>query len=739
MRPLVAPLLLLLLSFSSHAATVVGPERPVTPPAYGEAWGWQAAHPPASDGTDFLFLWTDGSRGRAGLYAAVVDGEGAPRPVPARRIAAGAMRAAHAVWTGEAYLLLWTDQTYALYTARLDRDAQLISGPSLLLTSHYDVLGLAWEGERALAVVTKLGDTYGLLLDASGAMVRNVTLPLRQLPNLVRVAAAAESFTVVWSEVTVLTDAKGNQTPSTSLHAARVSTGGEAGVRVDLHAAQVNMSFRVASDGARVGIAVAEYPTPMLRPIVFDPRSLAVTALPPLQIASSETPHAIATGDGFAIAFLEHDASRTLHLTVVPFGSTVRRSVPLGNESGYALQLASSGGAVMAVWQEGPLLHGARLDRALTRRTTTPRAVATSAIAQDLPAVAAGADGALVLWVDLNGPTSGRLLAVRVNRAGDLLDATPIVVGDDPIAEFGYTAVFTGEVWLVAWHRRSRSDTLLETHVATRRIARDGTLPDAEPRLYLDAGQPALASNGEVTVLAMVEARAPGLAAVRFARDGTPIDAAPRTVTDAEVIEPVMTTNGREFFVAWWSGRERWPEHTPKLRGVQAMRLGRDGAPIDAAPIVIADSSEDEHTPRVASDGEDFLVLYTRGPRNLHAKRVLRNGALAGTTGDQQGTAIGSGDFAQLAFLDGRYLIVSSACCTAERALYARALGRDGVPLDEPRVVQRPLHAFGLGAGGGRAWIAYSRHVDDETFGNVPRVFVRVVAEEPGRRRAARK
>ena len=55
---------------------------------------------------------------------------------------------------------------------------------------------------------------------------------------------------------------------------------------------------------------------------------------------------------------------------------------------------------------------------------------------------------------------------------------------------------------------------------------------------------------------------------------------------------------------------------------VHAVRVGVTGAPLDAAPIVIAATPENENAPEVASDGSQFVVAWATHTIGVYARRV---------------------------------------------------------------------------------------------------------------------
>lgn len=723
----IAAAFLLLTALPAHAALVGGPERAVAPLQYGAAGG--LIQSVATDGTDFLVVWiNDGEAvGRDGLYAAAVSENGAARPLPPQPLAlSSTLTSAHAAWTGDGYLVAWGDEEGVVRIAGLDKDAALVGQPSVISAEPSTLFGLAAGGRRGLALVRTARGMSGILLDATGSIVRaEIALPLNVSTRDATIAAASGGFVIVWAE-------EHESPPSAAARFVRVTTEGEAGAPATLVVASAaHLRVSAAGDGDRIGIIVAEYPSGRLRRFTVDAATLSVTTHPVPGETLTDIAAVTATPGGFSATFLSFRGTELL-LNVMPFDATSSHSIAVGTGPGFRVRTAATGRATLAVWG---YLGTARviLDPPLTRRMSDVAPMVLSAVAQASPAIAPAGDLMLVTWID--AADSGRIMAARLDRSGNRLEAQPIELGTGGFPEFPPTAVFTGRVWLVAWEARPESNP----RTFLRRISRDGAVLDAQP---IDLGErmlPALASNGDVTVLAM--AGYEDLFIMRFSPDGIPLG--PELPLESSLgwaAQPALATNGREFLLVYTDGSTWYHAPTPRGLGVFGFRLGADGAPLDAAPIAIADSDANDADPRVASDGVDFLVVYNSwsyGPLQSGAKRVLRNGALGDGTAGDPGQSFGDGTFPQVAPLGQGYVISFIRLDSPLVSVWVVPVDRRGVALEAPRVMvdgntASSLHA--LAAADGVAWLAYARRVPEPAYANVQRVFVRSVSEDRRRR-----
>lgn len=732
-----------LLALDLQAAISAGPERAASPAVFGPGYGIQYPLELASDGEDFLALWLEQTEGRDGIYAAIVDEHGATRPMPARRLLRGGQLShVHVVWTGDAYLLVYSaSEPRQTFAARVSRDAEHL-GESVPIGSGETVpVALAWNGQRALMVTADIGDhaLTAVTFTPDGTIEQTTTLP--DVTNDFRVAAAAagETFVVTWTDARNTTTASGIVT-TTAVRAMRLDG---RGASIDAQPATLvaelpgNVrNLGAASDGERIGVAfVAEVAavggSDTLRAFVIDPGTLTIAAQPP-QIADGRFVEVIATPRGFVAGTLS--GSRTF-LRLMPFGGGEPAQIFIGLHGGIDLHLAASNTAVLAVWSDyrvagpyGPYRHlfGVPLDVSATAPIGEIAPLGFSAVAQANPAIAPSREHSLLIWTDLTRTARGELVGVRVDRSGNVLDAAPLVIDSD-VDQYTQPAVtFTGEVWLVAWTSSSQP-----AKTSIRRVSADGQLLDGTEEIV--GWGSAFASNGTVTVLAV------GNSVVRFAPHGALIDVTQASTHGGYL--PGIATNGREFLMAWTEGSDWWQFPSPNWRDIWAIRLDVNGVPF-GGPIAVAAGKLDEGEPRVASDSRDFLVAYHYDKTEVRGKRVLRNGTLADATVPDPGMLISrTPTLLALSRAHSGYVAVVASELGSPAHISALPLDQKGTPSGPPLLLaiddfQRP--AATLGYANDSLLVAYARTVAGPPFEGIPRVFVRTLNESSMRRRSVR-
>ncbi|HEX6097062.1 MAG TPA: hypothetical protein VF432_12110 [Thermoanaerobaculia bacterium] len=717
------------------AAMLVGPERPAAAPAYGPAYGTQYPHTLLTDGTDFLALWT----GMDGVHAAAVDERGAVRPTPSRALFQG--QYVQGTWTGDAYLLAWYFENRVL-TARMNRDAQLISAPVPLAVGDAVPVAMATSGSHTLIVLSRYLDMTAILVGPDGQVVRgNIAIPAETRPYAVAAVAVDGGFLIATIETTYAPVA------ATTARAIRISAEGavESSVKLIERLPHNVNSIDAAAKGDRAGIAfVARRNTPAgpqrLYTFTVDAHTLAATAHAPRMVVGDD-PQVVPTPGGFAAGMIEYQTNAPLLLTTIPFDTGERHATELATSApGSDLRMASNGQTVMSVWRDYRFsppysysttnMFGIAFDATATRTETGVLPVAISGVAQGHPAIASAGTTSLVAWMDLTRTVQGNVMVRRFDARGNPLDSAPTALVADVAVQQPVVA-FTGEVWIVVWRVVLNENGNARSYM--RRVARNGAVLDPQPVDLGPGAAIAAASNGTVTLLAFDRQL------LRFSRAGERLE----TITLPETVwGGVLASNGSDFLLVWTEGSDWWQFPSPNYIDVHAIRLDASGHPVGAR-IDVATSPANELSPVVASNGTDFLIAYAHiagEERVVRAKRVLREGALADHTALQPGSLVGRGEmsYSVAPREDGYAAVFVRGIDGRTAALDTVALDARGVPAEEPVTLGiTNWYSWSPSTAIASTMVAYTR--TDPALGDVERVFVRSLGGEPPRRRAMRR
>lgn len=685
-------LLLLFVAVSARGALVIGPEKQASPPLFAATPVPERPLAVASDGKDFVALWDRHDWGFEAMYAAKVTDSGAVT-IPSRRIAGGIIAEASIVWTGSSYLAVWTSGS-SVAGVRLDRDANIVDG--VFTITNGSVHALAWDGRRALAIANDNLGMKVLVMGPDGDLVRVNRLPERVAGD-VRLVTAGSAFVLVWTA--------NFRDGVATIYAMQLTRDGDPGTKVKLpFPTSSGVYLDAEADRDRVGIAYTEWagePWTRLRPLhryTLDARTLEYTTHPAAMAANA--PEVVAAPGGFVSAVIVERGPASA-LEAIPFESESGRAIaPVAAFAQQSLT-ASNGRNVLAIWSSGHIA-GALFDPALTRRETPVFAVSTSLVSQRAPGLAPAGDVALHAWVE----ESGDLVVARIDRHGNALDA-PRAIASGAWAWENVDVVFGGKLWIVAYWGGVAGEE--DPHTFVRRIGLDGVPLDEPPIDFGTTGGIAMASNGDVTLLATLSYD--GTHIFPFTAGG--LELQPKTATLSSYLPGAMISNGREFLLI-----DTW---------LQAFRFDANGNRIDATPFLVDTLGLYAEGVSLASDGTDYFVAYDRRG-TIVVRRVRANGTTAAET------LFGAGVKPRVALLGGKPVVAYLSVPGAEAPrLYVQEAG--GEPALVAQSVESIEHA--LASRGSSLWLSYARVIDPlEGFS---RIFVRAIDDTPPtRRRTAR-
>jgi len=256
-----------------------------------------------------------------------------------------------------------------------------------------------------------------------------------------------------------------------------------------------------------------------------------------------------------------------------------------------------------------------------------PPTPAPAAGVQLQPQIAKGANSSLAVWSDKR-TVLGRyvpddnagigsntdIYAARYDAQGNLIDTTPIVVAEAVYEQYAPHVAWNGQNWLVTWITKRRTNQF-NTDILAVRVAPDGRVLDSTPiPIYItpaSVGDPSyvtVASDGVNWTVVFGEASfGSRIVGVRVAPDGSVIDTTPRVLfQDTDFTAPGeadIAYSNNQFLLVWaiTLGSEG---------AVRARRISNNLDPIGSPFAVNLFNPSSARTPRVASDGTNFLVTW---------------------------------------------------------------------------------------------------------------------------------
>ena len=339
-----------------------------------------------------------------------------------------------------------------------------------------------------------------------------------------------------------------------------------------------------------------------------------------------------------------------------------------------------SGGKILAA-RMGPT--GAVLDKTAA---TVSSISSTYAQVQMNPAIAFDGTNFLIAWQDLRGSTWD-IYANRISQAAVVLDGNGFALANGPNAEETPAIAFDGANYLVAWEEWLDTTTR-DSSIIGRRVSPAGALIDAAPLTLAAApgeqSEPTVAFDGINTLVAWTDYRAGGdsdILGVRVGKDGTLVDSQPLPMVSAAGAQfgANLIAGGGGLFMTWADSRAG-------ASTVYAARFDANGASQDGSGVVLPSVPNLQQTPAVASDGTNYLVVWsdsrTGGP-SIYAIRVGPQGALLDSSAIRVSATAGWQNSPLVAWNGSSYLVI----WVGQNTPVGRRVSPDGTILDNADIM----------------------------------------------------
>jgi hypothetical protein len=649
-------------AFPAMLGPTISPEFGLDTPVTDPGGGSQTAPAVASNGTDYLVVWTDDRGGDLDIYGARVSQAGVvldSTGIPIAR-ALNSQQNPAVAFDGTNYFVVWSDGRRGsgvdIYGARvspagsvLDATGRVVANSSVF-TLVMDTPAIAFDGTNYLVVwEERLGfstasNLMGTRVSPAGVQVGSAFIVSNATGNQSAPALAFDgtNYLAVWQD-----DRTSGQN---DIYAARVSPAGNV----------LDVS----------GIAVGSTPESQLNPTVaFNGLSYLVVWEDYRNLATSADLY----GARLTPAGTVQD----------PSGLPIVRTA--ANQS--QPSLARVGSQYLLAWHDLRAdnldVYAARVDGAGSSLDGTGVPVKVAPGNQSSVAVAANGTGSLVTWND------GRTLDIagaRVSAAGAVLDVGGFTISLSPNSETNAAVAFDGTNFLVVWqdNRGNGFD------IYGVRVSASGTVLDPSGLAISTATghqrNPALAYDGTNYLVVWEDTRSSPTSDIYGARvspSGAVLDpnGLGLCLRFSSQEQPAVAYDGTNYLVVWADSG------TSNPRDIYGTRVSRAGAVLDPAFLEINANAADQAAPALAFDGSNYLVVWSDWRNNatsdIYGTRVTRAGAVL----EANGTQIGGGPEAQadaaVAFDGTNYLVVwSDYQLFPSSNLFARRVRTAGAPLD---------------------------------------------------------
>jgi MYXO-CTERM domain-containing protein len=242
------------------------------------------------------------------------------------------------------------------------------------------------------------------------------------------------------------------------------------------------------------------------------------------------------------------------------------------------------------------------------------------AFAQGGGLVSVSFDGANAL---LTWSSAGTIVGARIARDGTILDTTPFLVnsyGAGSSTDIGPVAGFDGSNHVIAWNRYDDDEEGYPLYrIMAARVTPQGTVLDPDPLVV--AEESIEASDVHRVEVARDGARVAVVWSMDYGGEGGPsaesIKVARVAATGAVTTHPAHRfTGGLEATLAVHTGGALllWSDgDNPfgKDQVILGARLDATGSPVTGGAVMPASAASHQSVQAVASDGQNFLVLWT--------------------------------------------------------------------------------------------------------------------------------
>jgi hypothetical protein len=623
----------------------VSPEIFLSAPTFG---GTNAADSPgvATDGTSFLVVFHDSTIGRAPGRAVLVSSSGSVAS-PLGVDLPGGTNPAVASGASE-YLVVW-DELGNIRGARVGRTGQLMDAQGFVIASGTTDTAtqpkVAWCGASYLVTwLTDLG-VFGVHVDSTGTVIDAQPFEFRAVfPDggsrnnssglSTGIASNGDECLVAWTHGSVWVSRVGSQGPPLD----------DPGIELRGTVTQWPTVLGVASNGADFVVAHGTTQSNLFQAQRVDSRGIVLDGVPmTLQSATTtsnipgRTPPAmtwdghqyvIAWADTTYIPGTENTVTTLLGATLsaagVPAAAPTTILTPFRVKG--APGLASGTNGAYFVWSNGQNVLGSLLDSTLTLSEPLGTLLSARTDFQSNVQLASSGTGYFAAWRDArNGQDD--IYGTRLGAEGQPLDLNGIAIANGANAESSPAVAYDGTAYLVAWFEMV-DPTYSYTVVKGARVGQDGKIIrsiDFKSGADVNGGLAVACTATECLVTWTVQSASYGdrnIAGAILDANGK-ATGIPISTAVIDEVDPAVATDGTDFLVVWTAT-------VGTVQNIHGARIRADGVPLDKGIPLSTATDLSEVNPSVTYDpvGLTYLVAWERAGDIRGTRAVAQNDVL---------------------------------------------------------------------------------------------------------------
>jgi len=277
--------------------------------------------------------------------------------------------------------------------------------------------------------------------------------------------------------------------------------------------------------------------------------------------------------------------------------------------------IAYDGTNYLAVWHDyrrgdTPDVYAARVSPSGQVIDSSGIAVSLAPGFQQYPALAFGGQYFLAVWQDYRNGDSSDVYGARLDRSGNVLDPSGIVISSAATSQWYPAVAFDGSNFLVVWQDKRQGNYY---DIYGTRVSQDGMVLDPEgihiSRAANSQRRPALCFNGENYVVVWQDRRNGPDNDIYFARvdrSGQVLDSAglPVCVWGNNQERPAIAYDGTNCLIVWQDFR------SGDSADVYGARIDRFGNVLDPGGFAVAAMGDTQLAPAVVFNGQDYLCVW---------------------------------------------------------------------------------------------------------------------------------
>ncbi len=536
---------------------------------------------------------------------------------------------------GTNYLVVWEDwRNYTdIYCTRVNQSGEILdpAGIPISVAPGYQIFpAVAFDGTNYFVVWEDWrrglsADIYGVRISPSGAVHDPYGIPISTTINdqwKPSVAFDGTNYLVVWEDWrNGYLDIYGTRVSQfgmvLDLNGISISTNSFA--EFDASVVYGSSSYFVAWTNGYTMDSIDVYGTRVSPSgIVLDPNGIAISTASSIQNSPS------VAFDGINFFTVWEDGRSGISFDI--YGARINQTGTVIDINGILISNASNnqwistltfdGTNYLVAWEDyrnntdTSDLYCARVNQSSTVLDPSGIAISTVAGNQSFPVMSFDGSNYFVVWEDWRAFDYSNIYCTRINQSGNVLDLNGIMLSTSANEQTVSTATFDGNNYLVVWEDHCTGDT---SDIFGARITQSGGFLDPSHILISTAVNsqisPSVAFDGNNYLVVWSDKRSgiEDIYCTRVTQAGVILDPGGIAISTAPNIQskPKVAFDGNNYLVVWEDYR-----NNIDTADIYGARLNQAGLVLDPIGFPISADTGEQVAPAVAFDGLNYLVVW---------------------------------------------------------------------------------------------------------------------------------